>query len=1048
MMNRPFKVSFCDIKNHYANHLECILQEINKTIFNDFVDIEIAKISQSKSFLEVLSNFDKYDDIYQCEVIDKFISDYPEVDGVDQADLNFGNSKLVTKDKYMDNIEIIERYQYLINKISSYNKQEKIDFFHEFKAIKDKKSVDIDKIVNLENLDGRSISDRILGIVFLIKFHDPTYARAYDILGEYFHISKPASLTLEEFNELKRLMMTVYDCETHNLYQMKYEDTDIIKTYLFEYGFENKNYKFLDTLLNNKIPKEWLEEKEVIKINKFCIDLKRIGELLQTGTVSWNVVKNLLERPELNSIKLQVIAILNRCNLTLEDLLLLSKEGLGKLYLDIDRNRANIQGETQSILYDPNHGHWEVYEDSVEYSFSEATTSVDGFYARNPILDVKEGAICAIDFGTKSTVVAIRDQEEVLLRIGTGDYFSEVRKTDYENPTTIYFDNFFSFINSYQTREGRPFTNWKDLKISHEAEQRFFNDITNEDNFYATFSELKQWANDSNRYQIIRDRQGEEFRLVPYKKLENENNFDPIELYAYYLGLYINNMTNGIYLNYILSFPVNYGKEVQDKLLASFTKGLRKSLPTSILNNEELMEDFDVYAGASEPAAYAISALEMYSLEPTSDDEIAYGVFDFGGGTTDYDFGIEVKPTDGRRRFELTQFGKGGDPYLGGENLLQLLAYKVYIENKIDMLKNRIPIVLPPKAEKIPGYELLVMSHDVATKEAYSNIRVLMHLLRPIWEEIKDAEDEFNEGFKTVRLFPIDKQEMHGIDISLKINIESLKELLKEHIAIGVKNFINQMYAVFNKKKLKSYPIHIFLAGNSCKSSILQEIFIHTLVDSVKDFINTHKDESDIENLDLYKLYPPLGTNFAFNKIEKLFNEDDLVILRRILVDTSSLNVIDNNTPLNQIRTGKTGVVFGLLRSRKGGKDVRINNENLTDIDEIKFPFYLGVEGDNRMFKTVISIDIPYNTWAPFDWADEKRFELYYTVDNRALYDNTLPISETSLKVCKIDKADINEEHKIFIRKVGINLIEYVVADTDFNGDTTNLHVYSNVILG
>ena len=113
MMNRPFKVSFCDIKNHYANHLECILQEINKTIFNDFVDIEIAKISQSKSFLEVLSNFDKYDDIYQCEVIDKFISDYPEVDGVDQADLNFGNSKLFTKDKYMDNIEIIERYQLL-----------------------------------------------------------------------------------------------------------------------------------------------------------------------------------------------------------------------------------------------------------------------------------------------------------------------------------------------------------------------------------------------------------------------------------------------------------------------------------------------------------------------------------------------------------------------------------------------------------------------------------------------------------------------------------------------------------------------------------------------------------------------------------------------------------------------------------------------------------------------------------------------------------------------------------------------------------------------
>ena len=132
-----------------------------------------------------------------------------------------------------------------------------------------------------------------------------------------------------------------------------------------------------------------------------------------------------------------MIAILNRCNLTLEDLLLLSKEGLGKLYLDIDRNRANIQGETQSILYDPNHGHWEVYEDSIEYSFSEATTSVDGFYARNPILDVKEGAICAIDFGTKSTVVAIRDQEEVLV-ITFQKFVKPIMKTQQQYILTIF----------------------------------------------------------------------------------------------------------------------------------------------------------------------------------------------------------------------------------------------------------------------------------------------------------------------------------------------------------------------------------------------------------------------------------------------------------------------------------------------------------------------------------------------------------------------------------------------------------------------------------
>ena len=99
-------------------------------------------------------------------------------------------------------------------------------------------------------------------------------------------------------------------------------------------------------------------------------------------------------------------------------------------------------------------------------------------------------------------------------------------------------------------------------------------------------------------------------------------------------------MTNGIYLSYILSFPVNYGKEVQEKLLESFTKGLKKSLPQSILSDTELMENFEVYGGASEPAAYAISALEQYELEPKVEgEEVPYAVFDSGGGTTDFDLG-------------------------------------------------------------------------------------------------------------------------------------------------------------------------------------------------------------------------------------------------------------------------------------------------------------------------------------------------------------------------------------------------------------------------
>lgn len=1053
MMVRPFKVAFSDIQNYYSNiktnDIDNVMREIVTNVFNQSIEIEIPRISRCESFLNLLSKFNKDQNIFEYEKVQKLKS-YLLEENQDDEDLEYVDTIFVPKYEFENDYNLVEQYKYLINKLDAYRKENKgsdLDFFHEFIFIKNKQENDVFRITSIKDGLGRTVK----------KYFEDNYPSAFKHnrsklftnIYKYFKICQPIALSDEEFVEFKRLMMTAYDKDSNMLYTLNHTDADIIETYLINYKFNNSDYRFLDTLLDDNIPNSWCYEEILVNSNIFIVNLKLIGELWLNGNISGKSFIELLNQPELDFIKSDVIDILNKNSLSVNDLIDVSREAIENIYLDIDKNRANMQGETQIVLYDPNRGHWEVFEDSIEHSFREDTTSDNGFYARNPLLDIKDGSVCAIDFGTKSTVVAIRNQEERLVRIGTGDYYSEVRKTDYENPTTIYFDDFLSFINAYEARAGRPFTLWKDLKISHEAEQRFYNDITNEDNFYATFNELKQWANDPLRYQIIRDRKGKEINLVPYEKLVTDNNFDPIELYAYYLGLYINNMNNGIYLNYVLSFPVNYGKEVQDRLLNSFTKGLKKALPSSILSNNEVMEDFEVYAGASEPAAYAITALEKYSLEPSNDDdEVAYGVFDFGGGTTDYDFGIEIKPSDGRRKFELTQFGKGGDPYLGGENLLQLMAYKVYCENKLEMLKNRIPIVLPQKSSRIPGFEVLVMDHDIATKEAYSNMRVLMHLLRPIWEEAKGAEEEFNEESKVVRLFSSDTSDMKGIDITLKINIDDLKSLLKEHISIGVQNFISQMHAVFKKKDLKTYPIHIFLAGNSCKSTILQEIFIDSLVKSIKEFITTHDEQPDVEKLELYKLYPPLGIQFDIGSIKKSFHDDDLTILNQLLVDSTNLEESDRDTPSDQKRTGKTGVVFGLLRSRKGGKDVRIINENLTDIDEIKFPFYLGVEGDSRMFKTVISIDVPYNTWAPFDWADEKRFELYYTVDNRALYDNTLPISETSLKVCKIDKADINEDHKIFIRKVGINLIEYVVADTDFNGDTTNLHVYSNVILG
>ena len=101
-------------------------------------------------------------------------------------------------------------------------------------------------------------------------------------------------------------------------------------------------------------------------------------------------------------------------------------------------------------------------------------------------------------------------------------------------------------------------------------------------------------------------------------------------------------MHNGIYLDYILSFPVIYEKTIRDKILDSFNKGLKKSLPEVLVNNDEVMSSFRVRSGASEPAAYAICALEEYNFELKTGEKIFYVVFDFGGGTTDFDFGVWI----------------------------------------------------------------------------------------------------------------------------------------------------------------------------------------------------------------------------------------------------------------------------------------------------------------------------------------------------------------------------------------------------------------------
>lgn len=534
----------------------------------------------------------------------------------------------------------------------------------------------------------------------------------------------------------------------------------------------NKFLSKLELFIQNNIyPEEFSKEN----IDKFNL----LSSLYSKGYIRF-IKENVVETDEfINDVLSQKYLQLNGISFTKQDILTFIKtnkvsldDNLYKIVVDklvnCEKERADIEPYDVKILEDPNRGHWDLWsEEALEGKVLIETD--EEFFARNPISDIKDSGIIGIDFGTKSTVVVYQEDSNhsMPMRIGMGQYTKKIEAKQYENPTVMEFINLKNFIENYNKRSGRPNTKWSDLTISHTA----FNDMNSpksSDEYYAFFNDLKQWAGDKKRQIRIKDKNGFEKVLKPYLELSKDE-VDPIEIYAYYIGLYINNMFdgNGIYLNYILSFPVTYEKAIRDKITSSFERGIKKSLPVEILENEEIMNKFRVTQGASEPAAYAICALQEYNISPKEDEKVFYGVFDFGGGTTDFDFGIWRRANDKEKRrynYVIEHFGAGGDQYLGGENLLELLSFEVFKKNQDKLREEGIPFSIPPDGERFLGSEVLISD----SQEARFNTKQLMEKIRPLWEREENYEKNFESGVLKVSLF--DKEGTRKSNIDLEVN--------------------------------------------------------------------------------------------------------------------------------------------------------------------------------------------------------------------------------------------------------------------------------------
>ncbi|WQR83377.1 hypothetical protein KVE41_00305 [Helicobacter pylori] len=678
-------------------------------------------------------------------------------------------------------------------------------------------------------------------------------------------------------------------------------------------------------------------------------------------------------------------------------------EKFKELMLNVDSVAVGLNSYSESQLLDLNGGHWDLEvpstpKESVTFRLDnlDSNNKEMNFYAHSSLKDLNKGVV-AIDFGTKSTTASYMDETGTYRLLSIGGDVDDASLAKFENPTIMEFRHRKKFITEYNALDHRPFTEKNHIEVAHEA-QKNAEGVKGND-LYRFFSKLKQWAG-ADEKQNFRDCE-KDFSLESFT---NCTDFNPIEIYAYYIGRCINNMENGVFLKYFLSYPIKYEKHQAEKIRESFERGLKKSLPRHVFDDEKTAKTFKVELRASEPCAYAISALKSYGFFKSEklDKPVYYGVFDFGGGTTDFDFGKWEKSASPKFLYKMTHFSSGGDKYLGGENLLELLAWEVYAKN-FQELKAKDIVIAKPNYDRIDTQRFGSFMQN--SREARLNLQTIASQLRPFLEnldaDIIEAIEE-NENFeiesfeKDLKAQLLDRNGVEA-DCDLKVDCKEPLNLLKDKINEGVANF----FAGFSKVMAEDIDdqcraFHIFLGGNASRSVLVKQAFENAKEKQLKDYQQkTSKDDFT------FIIYEPLGTEESDKQILELTGEDISKI------------------PPYLKPTCKTGVAFGLLESRPKAGGIERPSISSNPV----FKYDLGIEREGKFHAKIHRDSLKPNEYQIFqtkeEWGGFDELEIRYS-DKSLANTNTLNIQDTQMisialeeheevdvKVCCVDSQSI-----------------------------------------
>lgn len=471
---------------------------------------------------------------------------------------------------------------------------------------------------------------------------------------------------------------------------------------------------------------------------------------------------------------------------------------------------------------------------------------------RDPKLDVVRSWV-SIDVGAASTVVAVRGERGSAELVRIGPVAPVGVPADYETPSEIAFENLARAIKAWRDRVILPTTRWEDVQVGFAANRLRTKpgpDLPERGTSVITHVPMVRERIERKEHIKLRGRTDPDTSealkrpappIIDEEGIGSHDPFDPIELYAYYIGLHLNQRAKGLHTRFAVTMPTGWSPERRTSVLIGIRRGIFRSLPAGMLEYHDL-EGLQVVDAGPGAIAFAAFAFRTFGISPRG-DSVPFCVIDAGASETGVIFGIlrSAKPDEREQGLDriIEYLEPLSIPWLGGERLLHRLAYRVYGAHEAAMREHDLPMERPYEEEPLPNADSMLLS---TSPEARANTQILKDLVRPLLEVTK-KEKPIPEKIKLIANDGMVK------DVAISVDRDALAEVLQgwfNEAANIVKTALDGAIAKIGREPNPYDGLHVLLGGRVS----LHTAFAERLAAELPPVVKIHRfKEPDNSNL-------------------------------------------------------------------------------------------------------------------------------------------------------------------------------------------------------